>query len=484
MRRNKGLRLDHTELLGLDNSERIHVCLTQRQVAILKAVLIPQYWETRWTNLSITKDELESAMAEIDYRLDGHDCEGIENMQFRDNPTDLCEVQYSVDDGETWSTMFRKDNCLEKTSVIDIDTAIETNTYVTNNHTVWEGDIVNVAPDWEYVDQFSDRAICWAIDMYVDAMCDTAILQIKSDNAERRDENDWVEDLIHVFSGTVIAAIAATATASVLWPALAVAAIGWASAKIVDSILDELADEDYIHFEDEDIRTQIKCMMYFSVKGATPQFTAWSDSLSYFSSMGHDAQVVARYLNVINQDEDTYINFLLLTEDINTLGEALPECPCVEEWAHFWDFENEGMEAWVLTGQMYGEYEDEVGMNAVHVTPVTISHNIIQNLTLDEIIPNCTAFRVHYTVVKGTFDSNVDALQIYVPPVATESQTQGWLFTGTDEWQYNFDETELTSCGMFMQSCSTETPGWGELKVTGITLKGNGPDPFFGRDTG
>jgi hypothetical protein len=70
----KAITIDYTALQSYDNTLQIGVCLTQRQIAILKALLIPAYWPTRWTNLIISDDELNEQIAEIDYLLDLGDC--------------------------------------------------------------------------------------------------------------------------------------------------------------------------------------------------------------------------------------------------------------------------------------------------------------------------------------------------------------------------------------------------------------------------
>lgn len=65
----KAITIDYAAMAGYDDSTPIALCLTQRQVAILKACLIPQYWETRWDNLTLDAQELNELISEIDYAL-------------------------------------------------------------------------------------------------------------------------------------------------------------------------------------------------------------------------------------------------------------------------------------------------------------------------------------------------------------------------------------------------------------------------------
>ncbi|MCK5603069.1 hypothetical protein KAR91_14390, partial [Candidatus Pacearchaeota archaeon] len=70
----KAITIDWTALGGYDNLEIIPVCLTQRQVAVLKSLLIPAYWSTRWDNLTASADELDEFVTNIDNQLSGNDC--------------------------------------------------------------------------------------------------------------------------------------------------------------------------------------------------------------------------------------------------------------------------------------------------------------------------------------------------------------------------------------------------------------------------
>lgn len=167
-------RFDWTALDGYDDVDIIGVCLTQQQIMILKAALIPAYWSARWMGFPGSveaRDALDAMIAKIDAQLDGNDCE-VFSMEFRDNPYDPCEVQYSNDVGETWTTMFRKDVCAIPT-LIDIQNIYEGAENNTTNQTTYAGDITNIAPDWEYTgepthDKWVDVALCYAIAKYVD----------------------------------------------------------------------------------------------------------------------------------------------------------------------------------------------------------------------------------------------------------------------------------------------------------------------------
>jgi hypothetical protein len=342
----KAVTMDWTALLDYDHSDIIGICLTQREVAILKALLTTAYWSTRWTNLTATPDELDDFVANMDYKLDGNDCE-VTALEFRDNPLDTCEVQYSTDGGTTWATMFRKDNCRQDATADTLNQYYDDRDEVTTNNTTWNNDILNVAPDWVYVDDDSRAALCWAIDFYVDRICEFAIREIQNGNVERREENDWVDDLIDVITVGCVAGIAATAGAITL-PAIAIGAIGFAVGYVINDIYDWLVGVDYSAFEDEDAKDIIKCAMFQAQEGVTPQYPAWRDSLEDYQSYGGNVETIAGLIHTSwNSEEDIYINYMILLEEINTVRDTLPVCPCPDRWTHTWNFVTHGLENWL-----------------------------------------------------------------------------------------------------------------------------------------
>lgn len=65
----KGFKLDWLEIEAMDSESTEYKALTQQQVAILLALLEYQKWETRWENLGLTANELQSFIGDLEYRL-------------------------------------------------------------------------------------------------------------------------------------------------------------------------------------------------------------------------------------------------------------------------------------------------------------------------------------------------------------------------------------------------------------------------------
>ena len=313
----KAITLDYAAMSGYDDDDTILICLTQRQVAVLKALLMTAYWSTRWANLSISAEALNLEVSNIDSQLDGNDCE-CSMISFRDNPLDPCEVQYSHDDGETWVTMFRKDNCSQGSSTSDITNVNNTKIIITENNETWDNDIVNIAPDWAYESPDTDNALCWAIDFYIDAVCAAAIATIQSGNEERRDSNDWWQEVANIFATAAVAA-----SAIIGLPAAAAGAVAWAAVEIADSIWDDLMTREYDQFEDEAAKDLVKCCMWMALHGETAQWEDWLSSLDDCDAVTANEIAVWEQVSIWNANTDIYINYMLLVEDINSISFGL-----------------------------------------------------------------------------------------------------------------------------------------------------------------
>lgn len=476
----KAVTMDWTDLQSYDHSEQLAVCLTQREAAILKALLTTAYWDTRWTNLTATADELEEFVANIDSQLDGNDCEVCE-MQFRDNPADPCEVQYRNSATDPWITMFRKDICPRPSSTTDITQIYNDIDTITTNNATYAGDIINIAPKWAYVDPDSSNALCWAVGFYVDMICDFAIQQIQSENVTRRDANDWWDDMAAIIAGGIIATIAVLATSPITIPVIAVSAFTWAVSAAMDALWDALVGISYTEFEDLDARDDIKCAMFQAMEGATPQYPQWRDSLNTRASFGGAQLAIANAVHSFNQDVDIYVNYMLSWEELNDIAATLPVCPCPARWSHKWDFVTHGQEAWWITD--FGHFENGVGFVGDTTLIVGRDSNWINYIKLSDVVPRCDRVKFTSIRVRGTWDANRDAMVITYPPEPDEVENSGWFTTGTSEW------TSFPALGtkdwitIWVRSCYTETTDYGSVIITDVTLEGEGVDPFAGRET-
>jgi len=66
----KAVTIDWDALALQDDDDQCTICISTREAAILKALLITAYWPTRWDNLGDTPKVLKERMARLDNRLD------------------------------------------------------------------------------------------------------------------------------------------------------------------------------------------------------------------------------------------------------------------------------------------------------------------------------------------------------------------------------------------------------------------------------
>jgi len=69
----KGYLIDWPTIAAMDSEDYELKALNQQQVAILLMLLEYQKWDTRWTNLELSKDELQSYIGDIEIRLMGNE---------------------------------------------------------------------------------------------------------------------------------------------------------------------------------------------------------------------------------------------------------------------------------------------------------------------------------------------------------------------------------------------------------------------------
>jgi hypothetical protein len=485
----KAIVLDYNALQNYDDTSIIAVCLTQRKIAIIKALLMPAYWKTRWDNLTLDQDELNQYIADIENQLSGNDCEAL-MIAYRDNPEDTCEVQYSIDGGLNWLTMFRKDNCPQGVSETLINNWYTTQTTVNNNYTTYAGDIINIAPDWEYLDPDQDNALCFAIQAWVDLICEIAITQIETNNQIERDNNNWIDDLAPAVSGLVVSLFVALIGTVVVIPAAVIAGVTYSLTLLFENFLDSLIGKSSDAYRDTDARQTISCYMWEQIVGATPQFASWSTALSDWASFGGNEKAIAETVHVANQEVKAYIEFLLLTEDLNSIAASLPQCPCPATWSHTWDFANYGADTWVIdpaaTPTPEGTWVPGEGFLCEHITEDEKDKNLIRKLLFDEPIPRVTTMRITYDCLRGDFDVIWSSRVITLWGVGERDDNSGVIADGDGQTATLVATLgDATKATVMLRVATDDTPigDYGYGLITHVTFEGVGTDPFEGRIT-
>jgi hypothetical protein len=166
--------IDYGELVAYDDTVANPHCLTERQIAILKAALERYYWATRWDNLTVAESELKLEIAAIDYALEVPCMPTL----FRQNELNACLLEASYDDGANWESVFDFSLCSPVRSSASFQFDIDWRWEILLGYYA-QGGLAQLAPDIVYEgngdDGLRDNAICYALHRFVDAFCEAEI---------------------------------------------------------------------------------------------------------------------------------------------------------------------------------------------------------------------------------------------------------------------------------------------------------------------
>ncbi len=282
---------------------------------IMGAVSALTLWKA-WTG---PEDDRNDAVQEVFDFMVGEVCS---MFLLRQNPEDSCQLQQSIDGGETWTVAFDYDLCLPSDIVAAAAKFEGGQQFIDDTNDVYLGDITNVAPEWEYGDEGDvnrDNALCWAIRQYVDMICDITASAI----------SESIEDSVGLLKlgETAVGSIFSVMTLASFFPAAA--AVG-ALAVIVAKLLTEaFADEvlialgvfdDPAPFGDQAARDDVACLMFLALEGQTPTIALWRASAA--GSLSGDAETIRVVVEASCDNEDNFVQFLAFVEDMISAASA------------------------------------------------------------------------------------------------------------------------------------------------------------------
>jgi hypothetical protein len=459
----------------------------------------------RWNDLYKGSPEeikfaaLEASRLFLAISLGNIDCPEDAMPKLRQNPADPCELQVSYDDGFSWELAFDYSKCLasEITTVINVQDVDNWYTEIEDNMTIYEGDITNVYPGWGYGDsddEYRDDALCWALRQWVDLVCDLAI-QILYEDLE--DEKNFLEKV-----AGALEAVGELVALMVFWKVIAAhyvyAALALTLAAQAAEIETELMDVDPSTFQNAEAKEMVACAIYLQMKGETPHFPTWRDSLLDHGLTG-DAATIAYVSWVWQQSEESFVQFMAFMGDMIALsknGTGLG-CPCEGDWMHTWLFtEASGSEphttyangapqwapdrggAYFLNDGGWCSTEEELGATdhdrlnlKIYLPARTITRVSVESIYHQGFVPipkmSQTSFASY--IVSGTeknLMNNSFAFQ--------EEGQKGWHWNGIKEmctrirvmWRCSWSASE------------PPTYGDGDVKVYKIVVEGKGVCPF------
>lgn len=249
----KAITLDWIGLENFDDTDECAVCLTQREVAILKALLETAYWPTRWDDLGESTGVLEARMALLDGKLNYCSDVGGESIIF------FTQINLNV----------------IAINVLKYDgTTVSINIYAPV--TIWN--------DGGTDDR--EAALCMAAMSLVGTICAGELQAL----TERYIGSALIFAALFILTGGAVAF-------GVLVVGSLIAGVGYTAAKAA--------------LEDRDAQLQVACCMYEGLRGKAVTSAVLSDSLDACGFIaGSNAAIVRDFVDRSIQSEDTYFAML------------------------------------------------------------------------------------------------------------------------------------------------------------------------------
>lgn len=459
----------------------------------------------RWTDIykgtpeEIYYAALEATQLFLAVSLGNMECEGGTMTKLRQNPDESCLLEISYDNGVSWDTAFDYSLCMSKHETINNyynDMSIA-NTDITNMMITYNGDILNVAPDWEYTPgraEFVDEAMCWAVREWVSLCCDYAIRKKEQDVEKQK-------DLVAAFADALegVAFVAGVMAGLAIWPVtLGAAAIALGLAGSNVEVLAELIQADVSAFKNDEAKDLVACTIYGVMRGETPSFENWTTALEGHSFSG-DAYDIANVCHAFMQDEATFVAYMRGLSDMVDAAELGTDlgCPCDGDWYEKWYFDTaEGEEAFVIYDNdepdwtvKYGHYNlGDGGWVADEEIHDDKAMEIVQ-IQINFPARTLTRVRVDFDYLEGFVpigDQGETALKIYTLSPTWKSALTipfAWLSPGVQNKAWAGVRTNVTGVVILLR-CSYDknippsTYGDGHAIINRVVLEGDGINPF------
>lgn len=336
---------------GIDSIlEEPTVCVTfsQKLVPYLLGLLEIYRYEDRFAG---TDDEIKTALG-VFQDLVAAIAEGnCMPFQLRQNPDNSCQLQQSLDGGETWNTVFDYSLCVPPVIQTILMNSINNNTYVSpftlNQTFISQSTYTDAEKEKAY------QALCFAAQYVVQIMCQAAH-DVSTGAVDPLNLLAAVASLI----GALLAIAVEVVGAPVLFPLIAasIAAAIWAAAEI-DAII---AD----YWLDGDNQAALACLMLANLANSAvtlENFQHAFDHAECLTSVQQSmAAVLAQMLSYPAQKAQLYAGFLANEAVVNSAAQsdALDAaCGCSNDtWTHCLD-----LTKWFGQSAFYPDYIDVPG---------------------------------------------------------------------------------------------------------------------------
>lgn len=409
-------------------------------------------------NPSATPDE------DGQYRMDlvrKNLADGVSMFQLRQNPDNSCQMQQTLDGGETWLLAFDYGICVPTATQTILEAVLQNNTYVSP----FQPNVTFITQAG-YTDAETEKAyqsLCFAATYIVALLCDA----VHQERVSGITAENYVETAL-ALATAIVGAIAVAITVPVLgWVAAAGAVV-----VAVIAFAEAIAATSASIWIDEGNRAALACLLLSNLANAPVTIEAFGQAFANADCLTSDQQTMAGILTQIltypDQQAQMYSAMLANIAEVNSQAQSDmldAACGCdAATWSHSFNFCGQ-LDGWELvtgtvesdgfTGLPFDGWAEIVTFKKTMYVPSAA--------TLDQIMLYYYGASTTYVIFKV---NGTEILHVWPMPSNPQGFTSGLTVSGTVEIEFSLILT-----------------GAGDLRGQGAILSGVGANPFGGCDT-
>jgi len=292
-------------------------------IAHIAGIISRLSWEDAWVGDDSEKFRATQEIGKLFYYFLKGQCAEM----MRQKPTQPCIWQASYDGGETWADIFDMSLCLSgkssRTPLEYIALVNELNVEINNTNDTYLGDVTNVTNNWVYGDEDDanrDAALCYAIEEFIDFVCETMLKLIGDGNVEFKDGADFFAAIEIALAGIATGLFSLGIATS--WTGIG--AIALAASAAITLVIGYTKSSDAPIFQDDAAKETLRCQMYLAMAGQTPTLALWQASLSSVSEPSTNVQHLNNVVNSFLDFEDLFIQWMIAFDDVAGLSVPVP----------------------------------------------------------------------------------------------------------------------------------------------------------------
>jgi len=386
---------------------------------------------------------------------------------FRQNPEDACQLEQSVDNGETWTLAFDYALCSSPTGVPDTIIVNPGAPDTTFTHQEGENDTQT---------QARNDALCYAARKTVQTM-----MRAAADVCNNQVDAINIGSIVTVIVGAVLVAVTIISATSLT-------ALGLVIAAALLQLFAQVQENSCELYTDEDIEDGLTCMMYLNLQNRAVTLEDFRHAFDFETGCeSTDTEAVATVFQSMLQSLsfgqrlfDGFLNVLGEAQSAALQGATIESCICAAAtWCYIFDFATVQPMFEIITGEYVsgaisanGDIDNWGGNDCIYPTPsrgVQIRINVF------------LATGVSITTITGTGTNPGN-------PTAWMNLFDGTTCLGQASisgatFSYNYPGADITAGNHVLTfGLDNNTGGAQENTLETLTFSGTGNNPFAACD--